>query len=727
MKNGYQNKTKLKKLPKYIPLELVLLAALLSFSFSLKGQSAEVMLINHFPDTQAGISISDTDLNPIVSNSMAKGQDTLWLYLEYDEKFYLQLSNYQWDASKDRDTPFISLYINEIPVLIIHSGIDSGDQSWSFFTGIEKPRLRIVGGTTTSIRDYPWQVIISAGDFICGGSIIADKWVVTAAHCLFDEDNNRIPDENIAFLAGANRPFREDPGGVRYDISYTVVHEDYQPDNFGNDLALLRTSEVIEHEFARPINLITEEEVDQGLTDPGARAIITGWGLTNVDPLRFPDALQKLDLPIVTDQLARVVWGPLPENVLMAGYIDGGGDACSGDSGGPLIVQSGNEYKLAGIISWGSSGCNTIGGYVRISEFLDWLRKNTGIGKGEFRSVRPVGEDFRCENTGLGPSDIQYIADTLQSAISYEWKIEPESAATLTTNENIAEVLWNEDFTGEAYVSARALTAEGYTNWAGQRVLTSPLTRILIQSQDTAVCFNTPLKLDIQAEGTGLTYNWFKDGEPIKNSNEPTLRIPLADEETGAVYYSEVFGKCGSAVSDPIDVNILALTEITFQSPDDDLTLINGNDIEISIEATGNELDYTWFKDEVPIPGIIGDELIIENIDANSIGIYEVQVSGICGSDVSKPVYVFVDPEIADFPEGINIWPTLTRDVVNIAVKGNDLFDIYIYDSKGMRVGSKLSCRQQATINLNRLGPDVYFVHLRFDEETKIYKVVKTN
>ncbi len=691
----------------------------------LEAQKAELMLVKHFPNEHAEISITDSYFNPLIDNTVAQYSDTLFFHLKYDQKFYLQLDNYRMDSARDEDAPLISLYINNVPVMFIHSGIEPGDYSWPFYTGIDKPRLRIVGGTSVSIRDYPWQVFISTGDYLCGGTIIADKWVITAAHCLYDEDNNRIPDEDISFLAGTNRPFREDPDGVQYDISYAVIHEDYNPDDFGNDLALLRTKEVIEHEFVRPINLITEEEVEQGISDPGAEAIITGWGLTSLDPLRFPDNLQRLKLPIVTDELAQVVWGPLPENVLMAGYINGSGDACSGDSGGPLIVQSGNEYKLAGITSWGSSDCNSIGGYVRLSNFLGWLRKNTGIGQDEFRTVRPVGDDFRCENTVLEPSTRQYVSDTLQNAISYEWKIEPSKAGILTSNGSVADVDWNSDFTGEAYISARALTSEGFTNWAGQRVLTSPVTQVVSQSQDTSICIDSPLNLNILAEGTDLIYNWFKDGDLIKSGKESFFLMAEANESTSAIYYSEIIGECGTVVSEPIDVGIFPSTEIVSQSMTNDLTLMNGSDLNLNVVANGHELDYTWFKDDVPIPDDYNNELLLESINANATGNYKVEVTGTCGTDISNPVYVFVDPEIPDFPKGVNIWPTLTSDIVNIAVEKDDIFDIYIYDSKGVRVGSKIFCQYQVSISLNHLGPDLYFIQLRFDNESKIYKVVK--
>ena len=64
---------------------------------------------------------------------------------------------------------------------------------------------------------------------------------------------------------------------------------------------------------------------------------------------------------------------------LMAGYQNGNKDACNGDSGGPLVVPVFGEYKVAGIVSWGSTQCSTYGAYTRVSDFLQWIRSKTGL------------------------------------------------------------------------------------------------------------------------------------------------------------------------------------------------------------------------------------------------------------------------------------------------------------------------------------------------------------
>ncbi len=696
---------------------------LILLPFISEAQKAEIMLVKHSPERIPEVFIANNEMSTLMSAELSGHSDTLYIHLDYNEKYTLHLSDYE---PRRTGEPLLSLYLNGIPIIVVHSDISAGDHSWSFYTGIDKPALRIVGGTSVSIEDYPWQVFINAGDYLCGGTIIADKWVLTAAHCLFDEENIQIPDSVISFLAGAEFPFNFSPDGEKYEVDLSVIHEDYDPESFGNDMALLRTNKVIEHEIARPLNLITEEEVNAGLTDPGSEAIITGWGLTSVDPAEFPSRLQKLNLPIVSNEIGRAVWGPLPDNVLIAGYINGEGDACGGDSGGPLIVQSGNEYKLAGITSWGSSNCNSVGGYLKVSAFLEWLRKNTGVGQDQFRTIRPRGGDFRCHNSPPMSETRNYVSDELTAATGYEWRLEPQSAGSITYTDTLAQVEWANDFIGEAYVSARAITPEGYTNWAGQRVETSPLTQVTSQTGDTSVCLNTGLSLYVNAVGSDLTYDWFLNGDLIRVEGDPVFIRQDAGLNYEGIYYCEITGICGTAVSEPIEVELMAHTNI-ISAPDNNINLSLGDNLELAIDAIGHELQYSWFKDgssisEPPTESI----LLIENIKADGTGLYQVQVDGTCGTEVSEKIYVYVDPDIRQFPEGINIWPTLTTTgQVNIAVDDDRIFDVYIYNLKGVRLDTKTYCQYKAILDLGRYRPDIYIIEVRFENESKNYKIIK--
>lgn len=339
------------------------------------------MIVRHNITGEIQLQVMNENYELLLDDELMSLSDTIISWIDYDKRYFLNLNNYR---SGNKNEVLISLYLNKTPLLIINSDIGPGDHSWPFWSGVGRPELRIVGGSAASITDYPWQVFVRSGNFLCGGTIVADKWVLTAAHCLFDDNNERIPDNNIYFLAGVQRPFDESPENKKYEIAYSVVNEKYNSTSYENDLALLRTEKVIEDAIARPVNLITGSDVASGATDPGVMATITGWGITNVEPLEFPDNLQSLEIPLVSKSLAESVWGPLPDNMLMAGYPNNNGDACSGDSGGPLIVRVGNEYKVAGVISWEARAVillEVIQGYLHsltgLQRILVWGRMNS--------------------------------------------------------------------------------------------------------------------------------------------------------------------------------------------------------------------------------------------------------------------------------------------------------------------------------------------------------------
>ena len=110
----------------------------------------------------------------------------------------------------------------------------------------------------------------------------------------------------------------------------------------------------------------------------------------------------------------------------MAGYRNGNKDACSGDSGGPLVVPVDGEYKLAGLVSWGSSKCNTYGAYTRVSDFESWINSNTGI---EISYVPPVptGDSIVCQ----GVATSSYSVGAIAGATAYEWQLLPSGAGTI--------------------------------------------------------------------------------------------------------------------------------------------------------------------------------------------------------------------------------------------------------------------------------------------------------
>lgn len=700
------------------PFVYFILSLSIIIATDLQGQNAGVMIIKESGNEKQHFVISNGDGITVADSRSMALEDTTYLRLAYKQRYYIDIEK---NSEKKNDSVYISVYVNQIPVLLIHSDIAPGDHRYSFFTGIDAPELRIVGGTAASVKNYPWQVYIRSGDYSCGGTIIADKWILTAAHCLFDEDGDEIPASQVDFTIGSDRPFLG-LDGTRYPVEYTVIHEDYESLGNENDLALLRTVDEIRDENAAPINLITQEEVDQGFTDPGVIGTITGWGLTSVEPDVLATRLQKLDIPIVSKSIAELIWGPLPETMIMAGYIDDRGDACSGDSGGPLVVNVNGEYKIAGIVSWGSGGCNTVGGYTRISSFFDWLEDNTGIAQNEYRTVRAMGSDFRCrENSSAGQRNV-YTSDTLSDALGYEWKIEPEIAGQVLAEETQAEVVWNKGFSGEARVSVRALLEEGPTNYAGQRVVIGETTLLTETPGDTTLCELLPYTLSASAVGENLLYEWYKNDVLIKRSTEPTYRYSELSPKDSGQYRVKVSGSCGSDSSLNSELTVLAETKIL--NIPGSLSVPAGDELFIQAEVKGDKLDFIWTKDDMVYESG-SPELSVESANAGNTGLYRLMAEGSCGKDSSFPIYVYVEASSDKFPEGVNIWPTLTSSEINIAVDNDALFDVYVYSANGKYLGRKENCRYTTRMNVSAISSGRYYLKFRIGNVWKSYSFIK--
>ncbi|XP_016946746.1 transmembrane protease serine 6 [Drosophila biarmipes] len=246
--------------------------------------------------------------------------------------------------------------------------------------GLINTLYKIVGGQETRVHEYPWMaVILIYGRFYCSGSLINDLYVLTAAHCV-----EGVPPELITLrFLEHNRSNTNEDIAVQRPVSRVKVHELYNPQSFDNDLAILRLSQPVdmEHHRVRPICLpIHAYSFDHEL------AIVTGWGAQK-EGGPGSDTLREVQVEVLPQSDCRNSTsykpGQITDNMMCAGNISQGGkDACSGDSGGPLHAtfdEQPGQYQLAGIVSWGV-GCarpQAPGVYTRVNQYLRWLATNT--------------------------------------------------------------------------------------------------------------------------------------------------------------------------------------------------------------------------------------------------------------------------------------------------------------------------------------------------------------
>ncbi|OUV54713.1 MAG: hypothetical protein CBC73_04045 [Flavobacteriales bacterium TMED113] len=238
----------------------------------------------------------------------------------------------------------------------------------------------IVGGDDANISDYPWQTAVgyqsNAGSFFsayCGGSVINEYWVLTAAHCVQGESAN-----NTSIRVGATNSYAS--GGDIYQAAEIIQHPNYNSNTYNNDIALIRVSSPIQFDNnVQPVLLICDQQVELGAEDPGEMSWITGWG-EDEGTANNPNQLQVVSVPITTQ--SNYGGNQIDADMIMAGYSSGGYDSCQGDSGGPMVVRDVNdtEWLQVGVVSWGY-GCAEAGYpgvYARVSYFIDWICTNTG-------------------------------------------------------------------------------------------------------------------------------------------------------------------------------------------------------------------------------------------------------------------------------------------------------------------------------------------------------------
>ena len=313
--------------------KLVFFAAFILLAYPLFSQKVPVYVVinrNASPEWQ----ILDENMSIVFqSNSFFTG-DTISFSLEANKRYFFY---YTVTPVKEDTVNLYCLVLDKEPLILVRSDDSTGDHIIPFFTGTRSFETKITGGTDALISEFPWQVYITAGEFTCGGSIISPEWIITAAHCVRNDAGVTIPAVEVRVKAGANNPYNNAEGTV-YQAAQVISHENYNDETLENDIALIKVSNPINISQARPVVMVTQEDISFGATDPGVMTWVTGWGLTSVSPEVFPTRLQKVQLPIVTNSQASTVWRSIPSTVLMAGFRNGNKDACSGDSGGPLVV-----------------------------------------------------------------------------------------------------------------------------------------------------------------------------------------------------------------------------------------------------------------------------------------------------------------------------------------------------------------------------------------------------
>lgn len=359
------------------------------------------------------------------------------------------------------------------------------------FTTAERMNTsRIIGGTVSPVGSFPMVLqlrqestrpgpgnTILRESALCGASLIAARWALTAAHCVFPLRGPQVqPADSRTFLLRGGTAML-DKGGVGVGVVRVIAHEGYRPglratattpeQTSVNDIALL--------EFAQPLSLPTATllgaaDAKDALAPRPAAAVVVGWGVTQFPPPKdrpaISDTLLQASLDMLDSAFCRRAYPLLPpgDGQFCAGVVDRCtadgqcADSCQGDSGGPLFVSSPYGPRQAGIVSFGDR-CGIIGKpgvYTSVAHYQEWISRYVT----EARFTGPADPQFAATDTQLAPVSIPVTPDrpalrpglvvSLQGGASI--RLGADLEARLVSNVTGRLLVFNEDERGTGYL-----------------------------------------------------------------------------------------------------------------------------------------------------------------------------------------------------------------------------------------------------------------------------------
>lgn len=228
---------------------------------------------------------------------------------------------------------------------------------------------RIIGGQFATPGQFPYQVSLQLkGRHHCGGSIISESFIVTAAHCTIGQSPSQMK-----VIVGTTD--LQDANSQALNIAQLIIHPKYNPQSQDFDMSLIKLSQ--------PLTLGSSNVNKIELAGPESNfaantmATISGFGAINGN-LQLPNRLKFANVQLWSRDYCNPQNIPgVTDRMICAGHPSGQISSCQGDSGGPLTV----ENTLFGVVSWGF-GCGAQGKpamYTFVGALRSWIKQNSGV------------------------------------------------------------------------------------------------------------------------------------------------------------------------------------------------------------------------------------------------------------------------------------------------------------------------------------------------------------
>uniref|UniRef100_H3AJ49 Vitamin K-dependent protein C n=1 Tax=Latimeria chalumnae TaxID=7897 RepID=H3AJ49_LATCH len=300
------------------------------------------------------------------------------LYCNISQHFYSDILYYTAHIPKYLHSLYISYILLSSQASFAHSVVADfpcgvlqvGEPLFQFVN--MKPY--VMGGTTGTRGHSPWQVMLLGpkGLLICGAVLIHHFWVLTAAHC--------VENGGLFKVKLGEHDRGEAEGTEKYVwVDKIIMHANYSTNTAENDIAMLHLQNSVTYgQSILPICLPIKELAENVLVQEGSNVTVSGWGTQDKVTNARSRVLQFIEIPIASHSHCRqVMENAVSANMLCAGIMGDTKDACSGDSGGPMVKRYKRTWFLVGLVSWGE-GCgeeNKYGVYTKVSNYLTWIQE----------------------------------------------------------------------------------------------------------------------------------------------------------------------------------------------------------------------------------------------------------------------------------------------------------------------------------------------------------------